>query len=43
MKRNFFVYFISGIMTLKRKLKRIREGRGSEAEDDTDDTLATEC
>lgn len=29
-------------MTLKRKLKRIREGRGSEAEDDTDDSLSTE-
>lgn len=37
------IYFINlGIMTLKRKLKRIREGRGSEAEDDNDDSLVTE-
>lgn len=34
---------IKCIMTLKRKLKRIREGRGSEAEDDNDDGLSTEC
>ncbi|KAM7349133.1 uncharacterized protein ACRADG_008191 [Cochliomyia hominivorax] len=34
---------IKCIMTLKRKLKRIREGRGSEAEDDNDDTLSSEC
>lgn len=33
----------SGIMTLKRKLKRIREGRGSEVEDDNDDSVSTEC
>lgn len=30
-------------MTLKRKLKRIREGRGSETDTDTDDSLSTEC
>ncbi|XP_075157573.1 uncharacterized protein LOC142230833 [Haematobia irritans] len=34
---------IKCIMVLKRKLKRIREGRGSEPEDDNDDTLSTDC
>lgn len=33
----FNVSYITGIMTLKRKLKRIREGRGSEMENDTED------
>ncbi|XP_037936426.1 uncharacterized protein LOC119670295 [Teleopsis dalmanni] len=33
---------IKCIMTLKRKLKRIREGRGSTADDETED-LATDC
>lgn len=31
------VSYITGIMTLKRKLKRIREGRGSEMENDNED------
>lgn len=29
--------FIAGVMMLKRKLKRIREGRGAEPEDDAED------
>ena len=30
-------------MTLKRKLKRIREGRGSEPEEDNDGVVAIDC
>lgn len=35
--------FVLGIMTLKRKLKRIREGRGSEADDDNDGIINVDC
>lgn len=42
-KFKLIIFFVLGIMILKRKLKRIREGRGSEVEDDNDDMVVTDC